>query len=74
MGPVAGIDGCRGGWLAVVLSGPGSPPRVALAESWPRLALARPAMIAVDMPIGLRAAGPRAATRQKDIPCELRFP
>jgi predicted RNase H-like nuclease len=66
--PVAGVDGCRGGWLLVVVPRRrGGDSRVALESSIaPVVALARRAQLAVvgvDMPIGLPADGVRAADR-----------
>lgn len=56
---VAGVDGTKGGWVAVVLDGE-APPRVELVEgvasSFERLADAE--VIAIDVPIGF---GPRRA-------------
>jgi predicted RNase H-like nuclease len=58
---VAGVDGCRGGWLAVEQGVDGnlaafvSPTAVALLAR-----LARASCIAVDIPIGLPEAGSRA--------------
>jgi len=53
---VAGVDGCRGGWIAVLLDTSGKhPPRVRIATAFADIpAFAElPAIIAVDMPIGL---------------------
>lgn len=55
-----GIDGCRGGWVAVFL--PKSGPAGAWAAVYPRwndIPFAGLAMAAVDMPIGLPDTGPR---------------
>lgn len=66
---VAGVDGCRSGWLAVFLSADGrEPPRLSpFARFADLLAAAEaPLRIAVDMPIGLpeRIVGPgRGAER-----------
>ncbi|MDN2565659.1 DUF429 domain-containing protein [Aquibium sp. A9E412] len=54
-GPAAaGVDGCRGGWIAVIEE-PGRPLRVAVMRRFAALVDALPptAAIAVDMPIGL---------------------
>ena len=57
--PVVGIDGCRGGWLALRL-GPGSgAARAEIAATWQDVSLAGAAMVAVDMPVGLTDAGSR---------------
>jgi predicted RNase H-like nuclease len=53
---IAGVDGCRGGWLAVLLDTTGNgPPRLVLCASFAEVAVLpeAPAVIAVDMPIGL---------------------
>ena len=60
MALVAGVDGCRGGWLKVALETATRRISVALAPSWQALDLAACALAAVDMPIGLAEAGPRA--------------
>lgn len=52
-GIVAGVDGCRGGWIAVMWRGPGSPARQALCRSFCEVLALEAAVIAVDMPIGL---------------------
>ncbi len=55
-----GIDGCRGGWVAVFL--PKSGPAGAWAEvhpQWQSIPLKGMAMAAVDMPIGLPDTGSR---------------
>lgn len=63
MALVAGVDGCKGGWLALTLCDSGAPPSFAVARSWRGLDLDGHAMLAVDMPIGLSEAGPR--------PCDI---
>lgn len=70
MGPtalaVAGVDGCRGGWV-VVITGiePGSPSTVAVVSDIATviidLGLGRLAAVGIDMPIGLAADGHRVA-------------
>lgn len=63
---VAGVDGCRAGWVvARAVAGTG-PPEVRSVEVHPtldavmeRVDRAELAWVAVDMPIGLPAAGPR---------------
>ncbi len=56
---LAGVDGCRGGWLCVVaragVLNASVEPRL---EPW--LDATRPACVVVDMPIGLADHGPRA--------------
>jgi predicted RNase H-like nuclease len=71
---VAGVDGCHAGWVVVVASPPvgtGEPVRVAsvgvvgdLAVTFDEVAAARLAAVALDMPIGLPEAGPRACDIQ----------
>jgi len=54
-GSLAGVDGCKGGWLMVRL-GPGGDPGGAgwtISPSWSGLDSAASAFVAVDMPIGL---------------------
>lgn len=55
---VAGVDGCKAGWLAVILS-PGISPAVAVFRRFIDLVASLPmeAIIAVDMPIGLPEFG-----------------
>lgn len=50
---VVGVDGCRGGWIVAVWGGPGA--RFMLCSTFADVLIAAsdPAMIAVDMPIGL---------------------
>ena len=59
---VAGVDACRGGWVAIVLED-GRFADSLLAASFPRLleALADAAWVGVDIPIGLPSEGARAA-------------
>lgn len=57
---VAGIDGCRGGWLALVLGPEGDVRDIAVAPGWRDLDLDDCTILAVDMPIGLSDSGPRA--------------
>lgn len=60
---VAGIDGCPGGWLAVLLQLSGEVRQAAVARAWTGLPLDGVRMAAVDMPVGLRDRGPRACDR-----------
>ena len=60
MALVAGLDGCRGGWLMITLETASRQVDMSLASAWAELDLARFARIAVDMPIGLADGGPRA--------------
>jgi predicted RNase H-like nuclease len=51
----AGVDGCKGGWIAVWCAEQDETPRMAVFADFATLAkeLSPPAVIAVDMPIGL---------------------
>lgn len=61
---VAGIDGCRGGWLALRLeAASGRVLGLEMAAAWSELSLDDVAVIGVDMPVGLADAGPRACDR-----------
>ncbi len=57
---VAGVDGAKAGWLAVLAPSEGGRLEAALAPRWADLALAQAVMVGVDMPIGLAESGPRA--------------
>jgi predicted RNase H-like nuclease len=68
---VAGIDGCRGGWLVATLPAGGGPRDDAEVRVHPDLAgiaaslrSGRLAAAAIDMPIGLPAAGSRVCDRE----------
>lgn len=66
---LAGVDGCPGGWLAVFARPDGAilPPRVVKRFADIAFSDERPAVIAVDMPIGLperSPAGGRLAERE----------
>lgn len=63
--PVAGVDGCRAGWLAIRLDPESGAGRSAIYPDWPALAraLADAARICVDMPIGLIDRGARPCDR-----------
>ncbi len=50
---VAGADGCPKGWLVVFRSTAGDPPRAEIFDTFAKLVAAGPAVIAVDIPIGL---------------------
>jgi len=69
MTEVAGVDGCRGGWLVVTTGlDPTSPVAVSavatLAPVVERVRAGALAAVGLDMPIGLAAAGRRAADRE----------
>jgi predicted RNase H-like nuclease len=64
-GAVAGVDGCRGGWLVVTAEVSPFTVRSVSVHATPgptlqELAAGRVRVLAVDMPIGLPGAGPRA--------------
>jgi predicted RNase H-like nuclease len=69
MAVFCGIDGCRGGWIAVFV--PASGPAGAWAElhsRWRDIPLSGVTMAAVDMPVGLPDSGPRGCDFQaRDI-------
>jgi predicted RNase H-like nuclease len=58
---LAGVDGCRAGWVAAIADTAGGPLRLEIFPSAAVLvdALAGAALIGVDIPIGLTEAGPR---------------
>ncbi len=56
---IVGVDGCRGGWAVAVDRGDGVTGVAVLATFADVLALGA-TLVAVDMPIGLPATGPRA--------------
>ena len=63
---LAGVDGCPGGWIVALIPPEGGVPRVRIVPRFAdvRGAPERPAIVAVDMPIGLPervGAGGRAA-------------
>lgn len=60
MPTVIGVDGCRAGWLAVVLNRDRLGPRLEIAPVWSALPVESATMVAVDMPVGLADSGPRA--------------
>lgn len=59
---IAGVDGCKGGWLMVRREAGGAGFEVHVAERWRDLPAA--AMTAVDMPVGLPDRGARGCDRQ----------
>jgi predicted RNase H-like nuclease len=56
---VAGVDGCRGGW-AVALANVDEIVEVLVVPTFADVVALEPMAIAIDMPIGLAEAGPRA--------------
>jgi predicted RNase H-like nuclease len=63
---VAGVDGCRGGWLAVFRSMKGEKPWAKVYRHFEQVITERPAAIAVDIPIGLPSCS-KPGGRQADI-------
>lgn len=57
---VAGLDGCRAGWLMVRLDTSDRSVTIEVASAWRDLSFDRVAIAAVDMPIGLADRGRRA--------------
>ncbi len=47
---VAGVDGAKAGWLAVLAPSEGGRLEAALAPRWADLALGQAVMVGVDMP------------------------
>ena len=62
-GLVAGVDGCRGGWIAIVWGGAGMPANPVLCRSFTEVMALAAEIIAVDMPIGLPKLSSRDAER-----------
>jgi predicted RNase H-like nuclease len=58
---IAGVDGCRAGWVTVLGDAGGGPRALAVHRSFAQLAAMRPApaLIAIDIPIGLPDQGAR---------------
>lgn len=54
---LAGLDGCRAGWIAVFIRPVGDEVRVTVVPHFSNIASMQPAIIAVDMPIGLPERG-----------------
>jgi len=65
-GDLAGVDGCRAGWVVVRAALPDGSPRAGLLAEVDALLLAddAPLLCAIDMPIGLPDSGPRPCDRQ----------
>jgi predicted RNase H-like nuclease len=63
---VAGIDGCRGGWIAFKVELPSRKTSVELVDlaSWLRNRPPDLACLAIDIPIGL-LDGPRACDKER---------
>lgn len=61
-----GVDGCPGGWVSVRAGRDGHDFSISIHGHFRDLlhAIHGPAVVAVDMPVGLTAAGPRACDRE----------
>ncbi len=66
MRAVCGVDGCRGGWVAIVRDLDSGAVTCRLFRSFAELVQWRPPpeVVAVDIPIGLPDAGPRECDRE----------
>lgn len=60
---IAGVDGCRAGWLAVVKDGERIETRVLHSDEELLALFAECLIVAIDIPIGLTSEGPRACDR-----------
>jgi predicted RNase H-like nuclease len=61
--PVAGVDGCRGGWIAILWRGFDTTAIPILCPTFAEVVALEAAIIAVDMPIGLPELSSRDAER-----------
>lgn len=57
---IAGVDGCRNGWVAVVKDADGIRARIVATPSELHALFDQAAVVAIDIPIGLAESGPRA--------------
>lgn len=57
---IAGVDGCRRGWMAVVKDGASIEPRLCASDEELLQLFESCAVVAIDVPIGLAEGGPRA--------------
>ncbi len=57
---IAGIDGCRAGWIAAICNGDAIDTRIVTSDEELVALFAQCAVIAIDIPIGLSERGPRA--------------
>ncbi|QIB34893.1 DUF429 domain-containing protein [Ancylobacter pratisalsi] len=66
---VAGVDGCKGGWVAVVLEPDGTARAERIARVEELFARAHaPELMAIDMPIGLpEQVGPRGRAPEREV-------
>ena len=61
-GPLVGVDGCRGGWVAVLedAAGERGSTRVLVLPDLGAVVALGAAVVGIDIPLGLPASGPRA--------------
>ena len=57
---IAGVDGCRAGWIAMVKDGASIEPRLCVTDEELHALFKECAVAAVDIPIGLAERGPRS--------------
>src|SRR6185503_14404851 len=57
---IAGVDGCRAGWIAMVKDGESIEPRLCVTDEELHALFRECAVAAVDIPIGLAERGPRS--------------
>ena len=65
--PIAGIDGCPGGWIVVARERPGRPAKAERIDRIERLFEGvGPKVVAIDIPIGLpERTGPKGRTPER---------
>lgn len=63
-GRLAGVDGCRAGWVAVLGGADPADIEVHVVASFAEVLDLHPALVAVDMPIGLPERRPRTCDRE----------
>jgi predicted RNase H-like nuclease len=61
---IAGIDGCKAGWLAVMRNGTQLETRICHSDAEMLALFAECAIVAIDIPIGLTESGPRLCDEQ----------
>lgn len=57
---IAGVDGCRAGWIAMVKDGASIEPRLCASDEELLALFSTCAVVAIDIPIGLAENGPRS--------------
>ena len=57
---IAGVDGCRRGWIAMIKDGKSIEPRLCTSDEELIALFAECAVVAIDVPIGLAERGPRS--------------